>query len=89
MRYAAWLVCCLVIVPTSTALADGKQAAAAADAVDDLVKSAMDRQRIPGLSIAIVRDGKALKVDTHASRATAFSSAGLPEDPGPPDFQGD
>jgi CubicO group peptidase (beta-lactamase class C family) len=34
---------------------------AAADAVDDLVRAEMDKQRIPGLSLAVVRDGKVVK----------------------------
>jgi ketosteroid isomerase-like protein len=35
-----------------------------------------------------VRDGRARRVDTYASLAPALVSAGLPEDPGPPDFGG-
>lgn len=35
-----------------------------------------------------VRDGRARRVDTYASLAPALASAGLPADPGPPDFAG-
>lgn len=34
-----------------------------ADEVDDLVKAEMQKQRIPGLSIAVVRDGKIVKAE--------------------------
>lgn len=33
-----------------------------ADAVDDLVKSAMERQKIPGIALAVVRDGQVVKL---------------------------
>jgi CubicO group peptidase (beta-lactamase class C family) len=32
-----------------------------ADAVDDLIRSAMERQQIPGLALAVIRDGKLVK----------------------------
>ncbi len=35
--------------------------AARADSIDDKVRAAMDRQRIPGLSLAIIKDGKIIK----------------------------
>lgn len=35
--------------------------AAQADAVDDYVRKRMSRERIPGLSLAVVRDGKVIK----------------------------
>ena len=35
-----------------------------------------------------VRDGKALRVRTYAALEPALASAGLPEDPGRPDFEG-
>jgi ketosteroid isomerase-like protein len=35
-----------------------------------------------------VRNGRARRVDTYASLAPALASAGLPEDPGPPAFEG-
>src|SRR5436190_3128138 len=35
--------------------------AARADSIDDKVRAAMDRQHIPGLSLAIIKDGKTIK----------------------------
>jgi D-alanyl-D-alanine carboxypeptidase len=37
--------------------------AARADKVDDYVKAEMQKQRVPGLSLAIIKDGKIIKVE--------------------------
>src|SRR5215212_4025557 len=38
------------------------QAVAAADAVDDYVTSQMQKRHIPGLSLAVIKDGKVVKM---------------------------
>jgi ketosteroid isomerase-like protein len=63
------------------------------DLVVELRLTAIGRQTgIPVQQTAFlvwtVRDGKALRVRTYAALEPALASAGLPEDPGRPDFEG-
>jgi CubicO group peptidase (beta-lactamase class C family) len=55
-RRVSW--CSLWLVPM---LAVGFSSAASADQIDDLVTAQMERQHIPGVSIALLKNGKVLK----------------------------
>lgn len=60
---------------------------AAADGVDDLVKEAMRKQKVPGLTLAVVKDGKVVKAQGYglanvehrvpAKRETVYQSGSL------------
>lgn len=60
---------------------------AAADSVDDYVRAVMEKQKIPGVSVAIVRDGKTVKaegygyanleLDVKASADTIYQSGSI------------
>ena len=52
---------------------------ARADAVDDLVKAEMGRQQIPGLALAVVKDGKLVKAAGYGLANVAEKTAVLPE----------
>jgi CubicO group peptidase (beta-lactamase class C family) len=54
---ATW--CCLWLAPI---LAAGLGSAAHADQIDDVVTAQLARQHIPGVSIALLKDGKVVKV---------------------------
>ena len=51
-RMRTWFSLVLVVLCASTAMADK---------ADDIAKAAMEKQHIPGLSMAVVRDGKVVK----------------------------
>lgn len=50
------------LLPIALFVLFASQNLAHADAVDDLVKSVMERQKIPGLAVAVVRDGQVVKI---------------------------
>lgn len=50
-----------------------------ADAVDDLVQAQMARQHIPGLSLAVVRDGKVVKAKGYGLANVELKVAAAPE----------
>jgi CubicO group peptidase (beta-lactamase class C family) len=52
LRSWAALACCLALAP-----------AAAAESVDDYVRGVLEKKKIPGVSVAIVRDGKIVKAE--------------------------
>ncbi|MCI0524079.1 MAG: beta-lactamase family protein [Acidobacteria bacterium] len=54
-------------------------AAARADKVDDYVKSEMRKQRIPGLSLAVVRDGKVIKAEGYGLANVEHNIPARPE----------
>ncbi len=53
--------------------------AARADQVDDYVKAEMQRQRIPGLSIAVIKDGKIIKAEGYGLANVELNVAARPE----------
>jgi D-alanyl-D-alanine carboxypeptidase len=59
-RYALSALLTLALAPA--ALAQAPATAAAADAIDAYVTAEMQRQKIPGLALAVVRDGKVMKI---------------------------
>lgn len=59
-RYALSALLTLALAPAAFAQAPSK--ASAADAVDDYVTAEMQRQKIPGIALAVVRDGKVTKI---------------------------
>ncbi|MEK7834121.1 MAG: serine hydrolase domain-containing protein [Acidobacteriota bacterium] len=50
-----------------------------ADKVDDLIKAEMQRQRIPGLSLAIVKDGKIIKAEGYGLANVEHNIPAKPE----------
>src|SRR5262245_58696617 len=50
-----------------------------ADKVDDYVKSEMQKQRIPGLSLAVVKEGKVIKVEGYGLANIEHSVPARPE----------
>jgi len=54
-------------------------AAARADKVDDYVKAEMQKQRIPGLSLAVIRDGKIIKVEGYGLANVELNVPARPE----------
>jgi D-alanyl-D-alanine carboxypeptidase len=50
-----------------------------ADAVDDLIRAEMQKQRIPGLAMAVVRDGKLLRADGYGLANVELNVAAKPE----------
>jgi len=69
------------------ALAAAVASPAAADSVDDYVRAVMEKEKIPGVSLAIVRDGKIVKaegygfanleLDVKASADTVYQSGSI------------
>lgn len=53
--------------------------AAQADKVDDYVKAEMQRQRIPGISIAVIKDGKIVKAEGYGSANVELNIPVRPE----------
>jgi D-alanyl-D-alanine carboxypeptidase len=53
--------------------------AAHADKVDDYIKSQMDRQHIPGLSLAVVKDGKLVKAKGYGLANVETNTPAAPE----------
>ncbi|HKQ74092.1 MAG TPA: serine hydrolase [Blastocatellia bacterium] len=53
--------------------------AARADKVDDYVKAEMQKQRIPGLSLAVIKDGKIIKVEGYGLANVELSVPARPE----------
>src|SRR5688572_13890597 len=53
--------------------------AARADAVDDFVKAEMQKQHIPGVSIAVVKDGKIIKAEGYGLANAEHSIPAKPE----------
>jgi CubicO group peptidase (beta-lactamase class C family) len=52
---------------------------ARADQIDDYVKAEMQRQHIPGLSIAVLKDGKIIKVEGYGLANVELNVAARPE----------
>lgn len=70
-RRLPWLVVIvLVLLGASPARADG---------VDDFVKAQMQRYNVPGLSLAVVKDGKAVKVQGYGLANVEQQAAVTPE----------
>lgn len=55
----------LVLVLLATALAGASWMPARADAVDDLVTAEMQKSHLPGLAVAVLRDGQIVKTAAH------------------------
>ena len=53
--------------------------AAQADKVDDYVKAEMQRQRIPGISIAVIKNGKVIKAEGYGLANTELNVPARPE----------
>ena len=62
----------LVLLLTATVVAR-------ADKVDDYVKAEMQKQRIPGLSLAVIKDGKIIKVEGYGMANVELSVPARPE----------
>ena len=69
------LLCATVLLIGSATIASR----AAADALDDYVKDTMKREQIPGLSLAIVRDGKVVKAAGYGLANVEHQVAARPE----------
>ncbi|HSF24616.1 MAG TPA: serine hydrolase domain-containing protein [Blastocatellia bacterium] len=52
---------------------------ARADQLDDYIKAEMEKQRIPGLSIAVVRDGKVIRAQGYGLANVELNVAATPE----------
>lgn len=50
-----------------------------ADAVDDYIKTEMEKSRIPGLSLAVIKDGKILKASGYGSANLETGTPATPE----------
>ncbi len=53
--------------------------AARADKVDDYVKAEMQKQRVPGLSLAVIKDGKIIKVEGYGLANVELNVPARPE----------
>ena len=53
----------LLLLLAATAVAPTEHAVAQANRVDDLIREEMQRQNIPGLSLAVLQNGEIVKVD--------------------------
>jgi len=54
----------------------GLAASVSADTIDDFVRAEMERQRIPGLSLAVVREGKLVRSEGYGLANLALESEG-------------
>jgi CubicO group peptidase (beta-lactamase class C family) len=52
---------------------------ASADKVDDYIKTEMERHKIPGLSLAVVRDGEILQAKGYGLSNVELNVAATPE----------
>ncbi|HZM85761.1 MAG TPA: serine hydrolase domain-containing protein, partial [Blastocatellia bacterium] len=53
--------------------------AARADNIDDFVKAEMQRQHVPGVSIAVMRDGKIIKAEGYGMANAELNVPARPE----------
>src|SRR5687767_8595559 len=53
--------------------------AARADKVDDYVKAEMQKQNVPGISLAVIKDGKVIKVEGYGLANAELSVPARPE----------
>jgi CubicO group peptidase (beta-lactamase class C family) len=59
----ARVICCALLLCASASVATRTQSAGNSTRVDDFVRVEMKRQRIPGLSLAVVRNGQTVKAE--------------------------
>src|SRR5262245_66202659 len=50
-----------------------------ADKIDDYIRAEMERQHIPGLSLAVVKDGKIIKVEGYGLSNVELQTPAKPE----------